>query len=286
MENELEKLKCMVCNLPESLSISTMTLTCNFDVTIYKENMRKYLPFEKDGLIGIDRSNGFESSYKNKKKQKKINKREMQNQITTEIYCSLKKNKKINVKFFKNGSLHITGCSSLEILEEIINTSKKILSKEMAILKIENGKKVIVDIPFVSDISKLDLKLMSKVDISMINSNFEIEMKIDRLRLEKKLLEANINAKYAPETHAGVIIKHKYNDNEDVSIFVFQSGSIIITGALHRNHIISSYIFITKFLYENYNEVVYYGFDDFLLKYGIDKTKLWREELIKKKLNN
>jgi hypothetical protein len=41
-----------------------------------------------------------------------------------------------------------------------------------------------------------------------------------------------------------------------ISIFVFESGAIIITGAKMRDHIVQAYKFITKKLFEHYNNII------------------------------
>ena len=46
------------------------------------------------------------------------------------------------------------------------------------------------------------------------------------------------------------------NDKKKISIFVFQSGAIIITGANNVNHIMSAYEYITEKLKKNYNKIV------------------------------
>ncbi len=48
--------------------------------------------------------------------------------------------------------------------------------------------------------------------------------------------------------HACVNIKHKISSTVKISIFVFQTGNIIITGAKIAEHIKEAYVFIVKFL--------------------------------------
>jgi TATA-box binding protein (TBP) (component of TFIID and TFIIIB) len=59
-----------------------------------------------------------------------------------------------------------------------------------------------------------------------------------------------------PSVHACVNIKYNYKNIDTISIFVFEKGSIIITGAKNRDHLFQSYKFISKFLYENYGNIV------------------------------
>ena len=111
----------------------------------------------------------------------------------------------------------------------------------------------------------------------MINSNLKIGFRIDRDKFYKILLKQGIECNFEPCAHAGVNVKFNYSNNEKISIFIFESGSIIITGAKTKDHILQSYNFITKKLYENYNNII-------LNKINID-TVLNRpdiKELIKK----
>ena len=63
--------------------------------------------------------------------------------------------------------------------------------------------------------------------------------------------------------HASVIIKFKcVGTQRKISIFVFEIGTIIITAAQNYNQIMKAYYFINKFLYDHYNEIVYYPIED------------------------
>ena len=103
--------------------------------------------------------------------------------------------------------------------------------------------------------------------IRMINSNFNVDYHIDRRKLAKILQTHHdhdsiddefgyIQFKYSPTGgHSCVNIKHRYDENNRPSIFVFQTGSIIITGAKNYSQIISAYKFINKLLERYYSLV-------------------------------
>ena len=78
------------------------------------------------------------------------------------------------------------------------------------------------------------------------------------------MLKKNVESTFEPCVHACVNIKYMYKNTDKISIFVFESGSIIITGAKTRNHILEAYKFITKVLYENYNRVLLGNVDNIL----------------------
>jgi len=65
-----------------------------------------------------------------------------------------------------------------------------------------------------------------------------------------------VECKYEPTGgHSCVNIKYHYDEKSKPSIFVFQTGAIIITGAKNLHHIIMSYHFIIKILEQYHDEI-------------------------------
>jgi TATA-box binding protein (TBP) (component of TFIID and TFIIIB) len=93
-------------------------------------------------------------------------------------------------------------------------------------------------------------------------------MTINREKLYNILLEKKIRCRYEPCIHACVTIK--YIPKEDnvvekvISIFVFEKGSIIITGAKKKSHIISSYNYVNNIIKENRNDIEKQDLDDII----------------------
>ena len=121
----------------------------------------------------------------------------------------MEKNKKINVKLFKNGSIHLTGCKlvidSLKTLSIIFNKLKKIVASFDLINIIER--------PFVSNIDLLNLTYLNCFKVAMINSNFNIGFRINRNNLYFRLLWISMNVLMIHVPHACVNIKYIYKDN-------------------------------------------------------------------------
>ena len=94
----------------------------------------------------------------------------------------------------------------------------------------------------------------------MINCNYQVIMEIDRIKLYDLLLKKKIKSSYEPCIRACVIIKYcpeMYNpDQKDVSIFIFQKGNIIITGARSKNQVIYTYNYINKILLDHIGEII------------------------------
>ena len=117
--------------------------------------------------------------------------------------------------------------------------------------------------------------------IVLINSDFDMGYEINRDQLHRKIVESNIYSSYEPCIYPGVNIKFFINQNnyEDgicncynicngkgcgcgdgdckkVTIAVFKSGKVIITGGQNRDQIERSYNFITTFINSNKDKYV------------------------------
>lgn len=238
--------------LPKDILISTMTITCKLGTNINLENVAKYVDLSMAGIRSI--RYGCKPEYtrilvEKKKKTKKVKKKKsFFNQATLEIKPS--NNNAINVKLFKNGSVQMTGCKSIKNAYEILT----ILINQLKIEKATLTDGVITEKKYVYDHKILKV---SDFKIVMINSNFKVDYKIDREVLYNILKKDGITCTYEPCIHACVNIKFNYfDDNKIISIFVFQSGAIIITGANNTKHIISAYEYINKKLKDNYDQIV------------------------------
>jgi len=239
-------------SLPDDISISTMTIVCKIDTKINITNIDKYADLSYSGLLRVGDRSLIPKKIKSNKKNKKL-KKDFFNQLPVAI--KPRKNNAINIKLFINGSIQMTGCKSIQNAIEVLEKLFVNLGIEKAVMDVKNNK--FVDKPFVESTKNLSLQYVKDFRIVMINSNFDIKFRVDRDKLLVKLLRENYEAKYDPIMHAGVIIKHKHTkDNKKISIFVFESGCIIITGAKNCEHILSAYNFINKYLLSNYTDVV------------------------------
>ena len=248
-----------ISNLPKKVKISTISATCSLNVGVKLNNIYKYMKLDHKGIYTIKFKNKVKSLEPQKKKKKKKNC--FQNQMTVEISPDLKDypNSKISLKIFKNGSIQMSGIKSIEACNTVLNKLIKELGKEYGV--IENNE--VVDIDFIdskTDEAGNEIKVeeisIEKFKIDMINSGFELQYNVNRENLYNKLLESRIDCKYEPSIHAGVNIKFLPKGNEKkVSIFIFESGNIIITGAKNINNILESYEYISKFVEENKSEI-------------------------------
>lgn len=251
-------------NLPDDLRISTMTITCNFNTLIDTQNVGKYIDLDFGNIVCV--KYGSDNKTRSLIKLKKINKKSKKkhknfyNQAT--IIIETKNKRGINVKLFKNGSIQMTGCKDLSNFVDALTTLCLKLKKNKAIYDRVTNK--IIKKPFVNNPENMDPSKVYNIKIRMINSNFHIGFLINREKLFEVLKVLKMNCTYEPCIHACVNIKYVHKGKDIISIFVFESGSIIITGAKNKDHIVDSYKFITKLLHDNYDIVVKNDIDKFL----------------------
>ena len=238
----------------DKIKISTISGTCKLNVNILLENIYNYIELDIDNIVTVKYKGLIKSLLKLKKKRKKKKKRNaFQNQLTLEIIPdkNLFPNNKISVKLFKNGSIQMAGIKSLEACNYVLNKLIDTLKKEYGIV---NETNTITDIKFIDDIDGIKI---TNFKIDMINSNFNIGFRINRETLYNIIILNKIQCSFEPSIHACVNIKILPKKAiKNVSIFVFQSGNVIITGAKNVESIIEAYDFIIMFLNKHKKNII------------------------------
>ena len=251
-------------DLPNGLSISTMCASAKLNSLLNIVNIEKYLQLDEDDILCVKLNNDNKRSLiQLKAKTKRVKKKEKKeyhffNQITVVIrifsgvITDWEKEPKINLKLFKNGSIQMSGCKSLYYINIVLN--KLLIKLSQIKAKIEDNK--IQEIKFIETKEKLELKSFK---IDMINSNYKVNMQIDRAKLYTLLVKKKIKASFEPCIRACVIIKYTPLENneeeKEISIFVFQKGNIIITGARTRNHILAASKYINNILITHHEDI-------------------------------
>lgn len=244
--------------LPEGLTISTMTITGKFDTIFNIENIITYLEMDHRGIVGI-KFNDIEKSIIPKKRKrkstvarKKKKKQSFFNQAS--IICKLPgESKTINIKLFSNGAVQMTGNRSVSDCNKAISILCRELTKVKAVYS--SKEKRVIDKPFVTNPENLTPEKAYKFNIAMINSNINIGFKIDRDKLYTVLSRMGANCIYDPVKHASVDMKYSHKGLKDISIFVFEKGCVMITGASKCKHILNAYSFIIEVIYNNYKYI-------------------------------
>lgn len=172
---------------------------------------------------------------------------------------------KVSVKIFHNGSFNVTGARSIKGIVHVIREIIKTLNSYDNVLVYEKPLKII------------------DTNISMINTDFNISKKIkqkllcDILNDSKFSIKNNGNIKrvtFDPDSYHGVKIKYVNSSensrkkesiltrkgiekmNGELSILVFNTGNIIITGGKTAEETYNAYIFIND-IFENFsNEIL------------------------------
>ena len=241
--------------LPNDVTINTMTVICDTDIKFNASNIAKYIDMAPDGIIKISHGRSGDTQTNrtiiHKKKVKKLKKKKKVffNQVSLCVMVPSKNEKPVNLKLFSNGSMQMTGCkhidNALEAIERIFVELKKI----KAIRDVKQKK--VVEKPFCDNPASLSLACIKNISVEMIVSKFTYPTKINRPLLYKLLLANEIECKYDPELHASVDLKIESGEKK-ISVFIFEKGSIVITGARTCNHILTAYNFVNEFLLKNH----------------------------------
>jgi|TARA_Y100000389_G_scaffold202035_1_gene246296 TATA-box binding protein (TBP) (component of TFIID and TFIIIB) len=261
------------------------TITCNanigidisIDLSILYDNINPI--DEDDNIIWIqnlkDNCEYVKGFYPKKiRKSKKNNKKKnrFDNQIT--IIYKFNKDYKPNIKIFKNGNIQLTGIKNVEDTDIIANKIIEYVKKSYKINK---------DIDLSEDkIDFLKKLQFSNFKIRMINSDFKTytnpeltdKFNIRRKELHNLLISSKYNNKcsFQPGIYQGVKLEYYYNNNNNngicvcenhvfnkkfnnickkVTIAIFESGSILITGGITFEQIDIAYKYITKIIKDN-----------------------------------
>lgn len=315
----------------EKLQIRTMTINLSLHIDIdFEEIIKKFIHmfhnketsiFDILYLKYLDKNNNLCILGEVKKKTSQF-----YNSFTSKILIN---NNILTVKFFKNSSLHITGCKDINnvkiLIEKLIEYLKlnknlilednkidiSILEKKKLVelkkiattLKIEDIKvrksqliEKIMDTNYLidicskknyirSNIHKYDINKVH-INICMINNSYTIlnkvgnELKnfeIDRRKLCNYIKEnTKLSCYYDNNSHQGVKIYFMYNEKKNgvcsckencilnsknkhckkITILIFNSAKIIITGSTNDDHAVTAYNYINNIIKNNYKEFV------------------------------
>jgi TATA-box binding protein (TBP) (component of TFIID and TFIIIB) len=280
-----------------SIKISTMTVDCKLKTPVNIELLAKYLVIRKtknkavtnniiDILFGdrTDKTTNYISGII-KHKKKKVHKKTTGFYAQLTIYIQPKKsNNIICTKLYKNGTLHMTGCKNTDDVYSVAKQIKFILEKNIT------TKKGII-LKFTDATPNI-----SNMKIEMINSDYNTGFSIDRKSLAR-ILKKNHSYKnnsndneigyveysYDPNSpHACIGIIYHSEFDTTTSIFIFKTGSIIMTGAKTVEDIKEAYYYVEKILktYRNDIEIKEIDMDMYkkLMDEYVKNKKLSKEE--------
>tara|TARA_R110002074_G_scaffold169593_2_gene331304 strand:+ start:79 stop:1092 length:1014 start_codon:yes stop_codon:yes gene_type:complete len=176
----------------------------------------------------------------------------------------------VTLKLFTNGSMSMSGC----LYEKDGLDAVKLLYKELIKYNLFEEDDVTI----------------SRYKITMINSDFNLNFKVNRNMLFKKMTNLGILTNYDPDNYPGVKILYFWNNYEDghsygvckcknkcngkgdgdgdgkckkVTIPVFSSGSVLITGGNTEKQVIDSHNFLNKCIKKIYKDIVNFTLEDY-----------------------
>lgn len=250
---------------PTPCKISTITSTGGVNTLVDLEVFFNNVVIEKnDGIIYMEYGK-FKKGVSNKVNKKKKESKQFDNQATC-IVCL--NNMYANVKVFKNGKIQMTGLKSADqgslVIDCIIENLKNIAN---------SGVKEIVNA--IDNIQNIDYK------VRLINSDFRIGIDIRRDKLNTLIQRTyDVLSSFEPCIYPGVKIQYFWNkcnvpdgicscteecngkgsgegngNCKKITIAVFQSGCIIITGAQSIEQINTAYVFICNVIKNHIDEL-------------------------------
>lgn len=256
-----------ISGLPKGVSISTMCAKCNLGTKIDVDNIYHHLKLDENDILSVKIDKEKQRTIlpvkvkkrRTTKKHTNGKSNPFYNQITIVVRVyegdkdiivkngekCMDKIRKINVKLFKNGSIQISGVKKLKYTNRALNKLVYRLSE------INN------DIKFVDDYDNLAIYDFS---IYMINSNYKINLHVNRKKMFDILKKKKIKSSYEKCIRACVIVKYcpkiKNLEEKEVSLFVFEKGNIIITGARNLEHIVESYNYLNNIILEHIDDII------------------------------
>lgn len=200
---------------PSHLSMTTITSTFKINSLLDIQDLKQKM---KDTPFNIKKKGSSKPAYIWNVKDNKFF-----NQITVEYVDKFSKK---SIKFFPNGSIHVTGCS------DIIDCHRVMAQVEFCIFKF-TGKKV----------KALDFKVL------MINANFSMNSMLNLNTVSSKFEDHGCIVSFKPEIYSAVKIKFVPGPcMKRITASVFSSGCVLITGAKTLSEITASYKFMIDML--------------------------------------
>lgn len=257
---------------PTPYKVSTITATGSINTPITLESLFNHIELDEgdEGIVlvefGNKKTDTIQRGYLKRPVEEYENgKKRFDNQVTI-VYRrnieGVKKPMTINTKVFKNGNVQMTGIRYIEqgklMIDKIIDIIKKIQKEK--------------DSQIVENFDNLENKNFS---VRLINCDFKTGIEIKRDALFSLVMRNyEVTVTYEPCIYPGVKIQYWWNDMnykdngacycqgkcdgkgcgsgegncKKITIAVFQSGCVIITGGQSMQQIDDAYDFICKCL--------------------------------------
>ncbi len=255
------------------LRISTMVITANWGTqiklaTLFNQLSNIIIPiwYPDTGILKFEHGNMvLGASHKDIFTNRKITSKSFFNQSTIVIRRQINDGwKEVNVKLFANGGIQMTGVTSEQFARE---TADWLLN---AILSLPES-------PFDGQAS------INKFSVQLINTDYSIDKYINQDKLHKLLVnQYNLFSMLEKTIYQGVNTKFFYNTKDvtqgictcnnfckgqgtgegdgeckRITMSIFRTGKIIITGARHMYQINAAYEFLNRVFEKHSREILY-----------------------------
>lgn len=249
------------------LQITTITTILHFDLIFNIPYIVDNIPLDPNFIINIkygdnkslydqgkiyyrviEGINNTPKKKNNTMNQKKyIKHRNINKQIRFEFKI---KEEKINfkIKLFENGTIQSTGSKNFVSVFYVIYNLFEILKTD---------QKYLLD-----GYENLNIEKISYFDCAMMNCKIDVGFKINRLSLFNLMNTMDLKTliKFDPLRHASVSVKFDDLEKSDkikkeISIFIFEKGTILINGSTNYKDLIKAYKFIMLIILKNKSKI-------------------------------
>jgi TATA-box binding protein (TBP) (component of TFIID and TFIIIB) len=259
---------------PSPYNVSTITCNATLNSTVNLQMFFDNVNISEVGFLWVEIVNKKSASRLTrgvypKKKKNDANKHSFDNQVT--MYYKISEGYCPNVKLFKNGNIQMTG------IKKVADGLSLITDIATEVCRIAKGPAKEI----VSDIEKV---IASDFLIRMINSDFGMPFKIRRKSLHQLLISDTYNnaCSFQPLTYPGVKLQYFWNKTNNttengicrcncpcygkgnglgngnckkVTVSIFDSGKILVTGANSFEQVDDAYEYICKVIMDNKEEL-------------------------------
>ena len=222
---------------PSWVKVTTITITSSFNKPVNLDVIRAHFSTNKTMYIKTKCSD-YRFMWK-------ISDTSFFNQVS--IYCDDHRSRK-SVKFFPNGSIQVAGCCDMMDCERVLKQINCV-------------------------VSHITHQRMHAVDytVHMINSNFSINRFVNLNNIMSAFMARGHDVTFNPDRYSAVKIKLKpFGTDRTVTVSIFNSGKIIVTGAKSLVEVSTSYGIILDIIFSTMQVLV--GQDG----PGVDTFQFWR----------
>ena len=245
------------CKFPEEIRLTTHTIIFKFPLFFNTKHIADYIPMSPNFIVAIKYGNSkdyYGTIIKGKQKRSvtvnTVKKSKTRKNFYFQTTLIIKTNNmNIKIKLFRNGTIQATGGKSISFVFWVIY---KLLSY------FYEFKQNIYAEPFYN----CSLSNLSDFKIVMINCTFNIGFEINKdntlkfIQNNSNILQ-NCNIQYIhydPLRHPAIILKFNVK-NKQLTLMLFESGKVILSGATNYSDIIIIYKAFMNMILINHKEI-------------------------------